>query len=110
MCIEGFAHMKHWTYSVIPQTTEKYISLMAQFQVGWDQRNNRAMNFQLKFLDSYQFLSASLAALAKILPKDKYHMVRKHLLAGDKAQYADLVFEKGIFPYSWFDRTEKMNN
>ena len=100
--------MKEWTYSVIPQTTEKYISLMAQFQVGWNKKQKRAIYFQLKFLDSYQFLSASLAGLAKTLPKEDYHMVRKHLLQGDKAQYEKLVFDKGIFPYSWFDREDKM--
>ena len=110
MCIQGFALMKSWTYSVIPQTTEKYIALMAQFKVGWDKRKNRAVFFQLRFLDSYQFLCSSLATLASTMPREAFLMVRKHLLEGDKAQHADLVFGKGIFPYSWFDRLDKMNH
>jgi hypothetical protein len=57
----------------------------------------------LRFIDSYQFLSASLEKLVKSLARDSFRHVRKHLGSND------LLFAKGIFPYEWFDSFEKFD-
>ena len=69
--------------NIIPQNGEKYLS----FQVG-----------NLRFLDSFQFLSTSLENLVSLLLKsgrNKFIHTTKHL--GDH----DLVFAKGVYPYSY---------
>ena len=68
---------------------EKYLS----FQVG-----------NIRFTDSFQFLSTSLDNLVSLLLKsgrDKFIHTTKHL--GD----SDLVFTKGIYPYSYMTGPEK---
>lgn len=67
----------------------------------------RYVSFQierLRFIDSYQFLSASLEKLVGNLTRDAFHHVRKHLGNGD------IVLEKGIYPYEWVDSFAKFDN
>ncbi len=72
--------------NVIALNLERYVSFEIQY---------------LRFIDSYQFLSASLDKLVKNLPKESLRHARRYL--GDN----DLLFRKGIFPYEWFDSFEK---
>ena len=72
LCISAFGKMKGWNFAVIPQTTEKYIATMADFEVGKRQGDGKAVRFTLSFLDSYQFLSAGLASLVEKLPRDRF--------------------------------------
>ena len=77
---------------VIASNTEKYIG----FQMG-----------ALRFLDSLQFLNASLNTLVSNLSKDgldNLHHTKRHF----KDEELHLVSRKGIFPYSWFDDEAKM--
>jgi hypothetical protein len=67
---------------------EKYISFKIQY---------------LRFIDSYQFLSAGLEKIVQNMAKESFRHSRKHL--GDN----DLLSAKGIFPYEWFDCFEKFN-
>ena len=74
---------------VIPTTFEKFIS----FQIG-----------NLRFLDSLQFLSASLDTLVQTLIKDgtqKFPNTKRHY------PNFDLVFQKGTYPYEFMDGPEK---
>ena len=74
---------------VTPLNTEKYLS----FQVG-----------NLRFLDSFQFLSTSLENLVSLLLKsgrDKFVHTTKYL------EDHDLVFAKGVYPYSYMSGPEK---
>ena len=74
---------------VTPLNGEKYLS----FQVG-----------NLRFIDSFQFLSTSLDNLVSLLLKsgrDKFTHTTKFL--GDD----DLVFAKGVYPYSYMTGPEK---
>jgi len=74
---------------VTPLNGEKYLS----FQVK-----------NLRFIDSFQFLSTSLDNLVSLLLKsgrDKFIHITKHL--GD----SDLVFAKGVYPYSYMTGPEK---
>ena len=76
---------------VIASNTEKYIG----FQIG-----------ALRFLDSSQFLNASLNILVSNLTKDgldNLHHTKRHF----KDEELHLVSRKGIFPYSWFDGEAK---
>ena len=79
--------------SVIPSTKEKYIS----FSVG-----------HLRFLDSYQFLPASLDTLISNLVKSdktKFKAVFKFF----DNKNIDLLLRKGIFPYSYCSSFNKFN-
>jgi len=75
---------------VIPLNGEKYL----HFEIG-----------ELRFLDSFQFLSTSLDQLVSLLlkvGKDKSVHTKRHLGADD-----DLIFSKGIFPYNYITGPEK---
>ena len=74
---------------VIPTTAEKYIS----FQIG-----------SLRFVDSLQFLNASLESLIQSLVKDgvdKFQHTQRHFPG------SDLVFQKGIYCYEYMDSRDK---
>ena len=76
---------------VIPSTSEKFLS----FQIG-----------NLRFLDSFQFLTASLDTLVQSLAADGRekcsHTARHHPDSG-------LVFGKGNYPYEYMDGRDKFN-
>ena len=81
--------MSYGDIRVVPLNSEKYLS----FQVG-----------NLRFIDSFQFLSTSLDNLVSLLLKsgrDKFIHTTKQL--GD----SDLVFAKGIYPYSYMTGRDK---
>ena len=74
---------------MIPLNTERYLT----FQIG-----------NIRFLDSYQFLSTSLDNLVSVLlkaGKDRFHHTTKHL--GDD----ELVFAKGVYPYSYMQSQQQ---
>jgi len=74
---------------VIPINGEKYL----QFQIG-----------NLRFLDSFQFVSASLDNLVSLLlksGKENFHHTRKYL--GE----SDLVYAKGVYPYGYMVDSSK---
>jgi len=76
---------------IIPQNGERFL----QFQIG-----------NVKFLDSFQFLSASLDHLVSLLLKSgkhNFHQTTKYL--GD----IELVFAKGIYPYSYMQDRSKFD-
>ena len=73
LCIAGFGAMAGWSFSVIPLTSEKYLSTMVNFHIDTIVKkndNNKPLKvyFQIKFIDSYQFLSGSLESLVRTLP------------------------------------------
>jgi hypothetical protein len=74
---------------IIALNLERYISFEIQ---------------HLRFIDSYQFLNASLEKLVKSLTRNLFHHITKHLGSND------LLFAKGIFPYEWFDSLEKFDD
>ena len=74
---------------ITPLNTEKYL----QFQIG-----------NVRFLDSYPFLSTSLDQLVQLLlksSKENFVHTSKHL--GDD----DDVFSKGVYPYGYVSSSEK---
>ena len=78
---------KHGKISVIPNNFERYIS----FTIG-----------RMKFLDSLQFLAASLDQLAQNVAKFK-HLSRAYPNANERK----LLTKKGVYPYDHVNSTER---
>ena len=72
--------------------------------MGQRQKGGKDIRFKLRFLDSYQFLSAGLASLVQKLPRDMFHITRNQI--GDY----DWLFRKGIFLYTWFNNVDKLED
>ena len=76
---------------IVASTSEKFIA----FDINY-----------LRIIDSVQFLSASLDTLVKNLHKagvEKFVHTRRHM-GTDQS-----LFQKGVFPYEWFDDITKLN-
>lgn len=67
-------------------------------------RNTRKV-VRLRFLDSYRFLPFSLAKLASNLNPDQFIELGKYF----KGDSISLVTRKGVFPYSYVDSFDKLN-
>ena len=84
---------KHGPTRVIPTNMEKFLSL----SVG-----------QLQFLDSMQYTAgASLNELIKTLNDDEFYYTKQ---AFPNEEHFNLVKEKGIFPYDYFDHLDKLKD
>ena len=94
----GLGKFKHWQLHCISQTTEKFMSISAKVPVG-KTKTGKAIFFTISFLDSFQFLSSSLATLAEShtsLP------VTEKLKDDIPSLSTDVLRRKGVFPYSYF--------
>jgi ssDNA-binding Zn-finger/Zn-ribbon topoisomerase 1 len=100
----GLGQMKEWKLDVIAQTREKFMAMTAKVPVD-KTKENKTVYFDIKFLDSYQFMTASLASLVQNL---KSLPLTQNL----KKQYPNLTDEvitrKGVFPYAYFDAISKL--
>src|SRR5204862_1765452 len=86
---------------VLAHTEERYISFTKRFGIGPRQ------SFTVRFLDSYRFLSSSLAGLAAALPTDSMRETRKRF---PDDRLFDLVRRKGVFPYDFVTSLDVMYN
>ena len=94
----GIDKLKHWDLSVIPQTSEKFMTIHAKVPVG-KTKTGKTIFYTITFLDSFQFMSSSLSSLASNLAslptalkmQDAYPSVRP-----------ETISRKGVFPYSYF--------
>ena len=96
---------------VIAQSKEKYISFTKSIYMH-DYIDNKTgqkkrKNLKLRFIDSFKFLSTSLENLGNGLSDSEFKETRKHFV--DDNQFS-LMRQKGVFPYSYVDSIEKMNN
>ena len=83
--------ISHQDVKVIPLNAEKYL----HFQIGG-----------IRFLDSYQFLSASLDELVSCLMKDgKHNFIHTTKFLSDD----DLIYKKGVFPYSYMTSRDRFH-
>lgn len=73
--------------SVIPTSTEKYITFSKQTKSG--------MN--IRFVDTYKIMNSSLAALVNNLSLDKFINIKKFFSETD----FPLVTRKGVYPYEY---------
>ena len=86
----------------IPKSTEKYMA----FSINTNKSKNNYKNTDIAFLDSMQFVNASLGDLAKNLEdKDFKYLVSEFLNADIKD-----IRRKGAYPYEQVNSYEKFNN
>ena len=100
----GIGTFKHWQLNVVPQTKEKYMSLTARIPVD-KTKEGKLVYFNVVFLDSYQFLSSSLAKLTSSLDSLPFTEVLKRDYPNLNN---DTIKRKGVFPYSYFNNMSKL--
>jgi len=88
----GANKMEHWEFSCIAQSTERFQSVTAYVKDA----------LPIRFIDSLQFLNASLLNLVKMLTADE----RKHTDSLKASLPDEALTGKGIFPYSFITSTE----
>ena len=88
LIIKGYQRGDSHDISVIPSNTEKFIA----FQIG-----------KLRFLDSFQFLTASLDKLVNTLPADAFKFTSKF------SPVPHLAKQKGVYPYEYMTDISKFD-
>ena len=93
----------------IPNNEEKYISFSKTIITG--QYTNKKgeikdKTFKIVFKDSLKFMSSSLGALVNNLPKDAF----KNLLKYFTPKQAEILKQKGFYPYEYMNTEEKFND
>ena len=90
----------------IAKNSEQYISFSKNVVVGQytNQKGEiKDKTFEIVFKDSFKFMSSSLEALVNNLPKDAF----KNLLKFYAPEQAELLKQKGFYPYEYMDSEEK---
>jgi hypothetical protein len=106
----------------IPNNQERYISFSKKIIVGSYVEDGVEKNifYEIRFLDSLGFMASSLDKLAKNLglkSKGVMHTEIEKLRecypntseAYNNDEQFNLVIQKGVYPYDWFDKYEKMD-
>ena len=97
------------TIDCIPNNEEKYISFTKTIKAG-TYKNKKGEDkdkfFKIIFKDSLKFMSSSLGALVNNLPKDAF----KNLLKNYTPEQAELLKQKGFYPYEYMDSVEKFKD
>ena len=92
----------------IPNNEEKYISFSKTIKTGYYTNKKgeiKDKTFKIVFKDSLKFMSSSLEALVNNLPKDAF----KNLLKYFTPEKAELLKQKGFYPYEYMDTEEKFS-
>ena len=93
----------------IPNNEEKYISFSKTIRTGHyinKKGEIKDKTFKIVFKDSLKFMSSSLGVLVNNLPKDAF----KNLLKYYAEEQAELIKQKGFYPYEYMDSEEKFND
>ena len=93
----------------IPNNEEKYISFTKQILVDKftdEEEKEKEVKRDIRFIDSFKFMAASLDSLVKNLPKEYF----KNLKEFYEGEHLGLIKRKGVFPYDWFDSFNKLSN
>ena len=93
----------------IPNNEEKYISFSKTIKTGHyinKKGEVKDKTFKIVFKDSLKFMSSSLGALVNNLPKDAF----KNLLKYFTPEQAEILKQKGFYPYEYMDSIEKFND
>ncbi|GBN83506.1 hypothetical protein AVEN_266027-1 [Araneus ventricosus] len=88
--MQALGQFKDRKIDCIAKNMENYIT----FSIG-----------KLQFLDSYQFMTASLHDLISNLPKDKFSIMREHF----NPNHVDALLRKGVYPYEYMDDFSKFD-
>ena len=88
---------------------EKYISFSKTIKTGHYKNKKgeiKDKTFKIVFKDSLKFMSSSLGALVNNLPKDAFINLNKYYTPEE----AELIKQKGFYPYEYMDTEEKFND
>ena len=91
----------------IPQTDETYISFSQSIKVDeYEDKNGdiKPIYREIRFLDSFRFMSSSLDKLASNLHDE--HMSNLMSYYPEKEKFS-LLRRKGVYPYEWVDTDDK---
>ena len=93
----------------IPNNEEKYISFTKTIKAG-TYKNKKGEDkdkfFKIIFKDSLNFMSSSLGASVNNLSKDAFKNLLKNYTPGQ----AELLKQKGFYPYEYMDSVEKFKD
>ena len=92
----------------IAKTEEKYISFSKEIVMDEFEKNEKIIKIkrELRFIDSYKFMTSSVEKLVKNLDKEKLCCLKTFF---DNEKERELLTQKEVFPYDWFDSIEKLN-
>ena len=93
----------------IPNNEEKYISFTKTIKTGYYENKKgefKDKTFKIRFIDSLKFMSSSLGALVNNLPKDAFKNLERYYTP----EQAELIKQKGFYPYEYMDTEEKFND
>ncbi|XP_020299047.1 uncharacterized protein LOC109863225 [Pseudomyrmex gracilis] len=91
--------------NVLPVTKETYISFTKHVSSTRDKDNQKCV--QLRFIDSYKFLSTSLEKLASYLDKSELRVTRTEFNDLSTEDF-ELLTRKSVFPYEYVDNVDKL--
>ena len=94
----------------ISRTDETYVSFSVSVPVGsYYTKNHQKATIinNLRFLDSFQFMSESLDSLAKTLKTDDFSLSKTFFSSTHLTVDWKLLIRKGHFPYSYLDSFPK---
>ena len=97
------------TISVVPSTSEKFISLQIGVHMKTTQNKKGVWTSQyeyIRLLDSFKFMNASLDNLVQNLPSDQFTLLEQHFQAWPTS--VNLLKQKSSFPYCFVDSFEKL--
>ena len=93
----------------IPNNEEKYISFSKTIVTGqYTSKKGEVKNktFKIVFKDSLKFLASSLEALVNNLTKEDFKNLHKYFTP----KQAEILKQKGFYPYEYMDSEEKFND
>jgi hypothetical protein len=91
---ESLGLFKDYPLRCIAQNSERYVS----FSLG-----------KLRFIDSFQFLPASLESLVDNLAQDGLQAFPSLLSECNSEEEAELLLRKGVYPYDYMDSFDKFD-
>lgn len=94
--IGEFCESEGFELECIAKTMEDYIT--------FSMRKKRE-RWQIRFIDSCQFLASSLENLVKLVPEADFHAMKKFI----RAEHFNLLLRKGVFPYDYIDDWTKLD-
>ena len=106
--IKKLATGKSGKLTCIPSNEEKYISFSKDIKVDeYINKKGKTIDVtqELRFIDSFRFMSDSLDSLSKNLTKDQFKNIRSYY----SGKQLDLLLRKGVYPYDWVDSIDKFS-
>ena len=96
----------------IPLNEENYISFTKEIVVytyhDEESGKEKSVTRELRFIDSYRFMSSSLDSLVSNLSSEPESFKSTRTVYGDGEQFK-LLLRKGVYPYEYMDSLKKLN-